>query len=126
MTRECRRCAVDWSKPALVLFLKGFGDKGDWEHDGDRADVAKYLDAKTTGLSELHYANVSPPLEGVASGTDVLTRVVAAVKQHTPAMHLYLAGVSLGAWTIGDTLATDPAVKQAVEGAALLAHSATP
>lgn len=115
---------IDWSKPAIVLHLKGIGDKTDWERDG-RPNVQPHLDSRTTALAEVHYGNVQPPLEGVWSGTQVLARVVDAIKRRKPGMRIYLSGVSLGAWTIGDTLAKLPNVRAAVEGAALFAHSAT-
>lgn len=115
---------VDFSKPAVVLFLKGIGDDSNWAAEG-RKQVAPHLDARTTSLAEVHYTNVNSPLQGVASGMDVLARVIAEIKRRKPGMKVFLSGVSLGAWTIGDSIAKNPAVRQAVEGAALFAHSTT-
>ena len=36
---------------------------------------------------------------------------------------MFLAGLSLGAWSIGDTLAANPALRQGIAGAALVAHT---
>lgn len=114
--------AIDWSKPNAVLYLRGIGDETDWATKMG-PEMAKRLNRTDVSLSEVSYGNVNTPGTGAASGEAVLTAVLKELRRRKPSMRIFLAGLSLGAWSIGDTLAANPALRQGVAGAALVAHT---
>ena len=114
--------AIDWSKPNAVLYLRGIGDETDWATKMG-PEVAARLKRTDTSLSEVSYGNVNTPGAGAASGEAVLAEVLRQLRKRAPHMRVFLAGLSLGAWTIGDTLAANPGLRQGIAGAALVAHT---
>ncbi|MBC7645441.1 MAG: hypothetical protein H7123_09950 [Thermoleophilia bacterium] len=113
---------IDFSKPNAVLYLRGIGDTSDWAGDL-RPQMAQHLNLASSSLSDVPYANTMKPGSGSQSGKDVLAGVIATIASEHPQTRVYLAGVSLGAWAIGDFLLEQPALAQAVQGAALIAHT---
>ncbi len=114
--------AIDWNKRDAVLYLRGIGDETDWATKMG-PEMAKRLNRTDVSLSEVRYANVNTPGAGAESGEAVLTEVLRRIRARAPEMRIFLAGLSLGAWSIGDTLAANPGLRQAVAGAALVAHT---
>ncbi|MCW2920425.1 MAG: hypothetical protein JWL76_299 [Thermoleophilia bacterium] len=114
--------AIDWSKDSALLYLRGIGDETDWATKMG-PEMAKRLNRTDVSLSEVPYANVNTPGAGSASGEAVLTEVLAELRRRKPQMRVFLAGLSLGAWSIGDTLADNPGLRQGIAGAALIAHT---
>lgn len=114
--------AIDWSKPNAVLYLRGIGDETDWATKMG-PEMSARLNRTDTSLSEVSYGNVNTPGAGAASGEAVLAEVLRQLRRRAPHMRVFLAGLSLGAWTIGDTLAANPSLRQGIAGAALIAHT---
>lgn len=114
--------AIDWTKDTVVLYLRGIGDETDWATKMG-PEMAKRLGRTDVGLSEVTYGNVNSPLVGATSGEHVLTQVLTELRKRAPHMRVFLAGLSLGAWTIGDTLEANPGLRQGIAGAALVAHT---
>lgn len=114
--------SIDWSKDSAVLYLRGIGDDTDWDTKMG-PEMAKRLNRTDVSLSEVVYGNINTPGAGSASGEAVLTEVLRQLRKRAPHMRVFLAGLSLGAWSIGDTLAANPALRQGIAGAALVAHT---
>jgi hypothetical protein len=114
--------AIDWSKDSAVLYMRGIGDETDWATKMG-PEMARRLNRTDVSLSEVVYGNVDTPGAGSASGEAVLTEVLRQLRKRAPHMRVFLAGLSLGAWSIGDTLAANPALRQGIAGAALVAHT---
>ncbi len=114
--------AIDWSKDSAVLYLRGIGDETDWATKMG-PEMQQRLGRTDVSLSEVVYGNVNTPGAGSASGEAVLTEVLRQLRKRAPHMRVFLAGLSLGAWSIGDTLAANPALRQGIAGAALVAHT---
>jgi hypothetical protein len=114
--------AIDWSKDSAVLYMRGIGEEADWATEmGPK--MAKRLNRTDVSLSEVPYNNLITPGAGAASGEAVLTEVLTQLRKRKPLMRVFLAGLSLGAWSIGDTLAANPGLRQGIAGAALVAHT---
>jgi hypothetical protein len=114
--------AIDWTKQDVVLYLRGIGDETDWDTKMG-PEMQRRLGRTDVGLSEVTYGNINTPGAGSASGEAVLTEVLKRLRKRAPHMRVFLAGLSLGAWSIGDTLAANPALRQGIAGAALVAHT---
>lgn len=114
--------AIDWSKDSAVLYMRGIGDETDWATKMG-PEMAKRLNRTDVSLSEVSYGNINTPGAGVESGEAVLKEVLTELRRRKPSMRIFLAGLSLGAWSIGDTLEANPGLRQAIGGAALVAHT---